>query len=145
MAWFSSFYEGTPMTVERLTKQYWVDNMGNTVRFAGAIAEAVQQNGAFDMAIEVGPNPALKGPATATMDGFRTEGSTLYTGLLSRGQNDIEQLSAALEFTLLERYALIEITLRTIPKFLLPLLLHFSLLSFAFILHFPEYYLWRIK
>ena len=96
--WFSSVYEGTPMTVERLTRQYWVDNMCTTVRFAGAIAEAVQQNSAFDMAIEVGPNPALKGPATATMDGFRAEGSTPYTGLLSRGQSDIEQLSAALGF-----------------------------------------------
>lgn len=96
--WFSSVYEGTPMTVERLTNQYWADNMCNTVLFAGAIAEAVQQNGAFDMAIEVGPNPALKGPATATMDGFRAEGSTPYTGLLSRGQSDIEQLSAALGF-----------------------------------------------
>jgi len=96
--WFSSVYEGTSMTAERLTNQYWADNMCNTVLFAGAIAEAVQQNGAFDMAIEVGPNPALKGPATATMDGLRAEGSTPYTGLLSRGQSDIEQLSAALGF-----------------------------------------------
>ena len=97
--WFSSVYEGTtPMTAERLTNQYWVDNMCDTVLFAGAIAEAVQQNGAFDMAIEVGPNPALRGPATATMDDFRVEGSTPYTGLLSRGQSDIEQLSAALGF-----------------------------------------------
>ena len=40
---------------------------------------------------------------------------------------------------------LVEITLRTIPKFLLPLLLHLSLLSFASILHVPPYYLWRIK
>ena len=96
--WFSSVYEGTPMTVERLTKQYWVDNMCNTVQFAGAIADAVQQNGAFDMAIEVGPNPALKGPATATLDGFRAEGSTPYTGLFTRGQSDIGQLSAALGF-----------------------------------------------
>lgn len=96
--WFSSVCEGTSMTAERLTNQYWADNMCNTVLFAGAIAEAVKQNGAFDMAIEVGPSPALKGPATTTMDGFRAEGSTPYTGLLSRGQSDIEQLSSALGF-----------------------------------------------
>ena len=96
--WFSSVDEGTPMTVERLTNQYWVDNMCNAVRFAGAIAEAVQQHGAFDMAIEVGPSPALKGPATATIDSFPAGGNTPYTGVLSRGQSDIEQLSAALGF-----------------------------------------------
>ncbi len=96
--WFSSVYEGTSMTAERLNNQYWADNMCNTVQFGGAIAEAVQRNGAFDMAIEIGPNPALKGPATATMDDFRAEGITPYTGLLSRGQSDIEQLSAALGF-----------------------------------------------
>ncbi len=50
------------------------------------------------MVIEVGPHAALKAPATATMDGSRAEGSTPYTGLLSRGQSDIEQLSAALGF-----------------------------------------------
>lgn len=94
--WFSSVYEGMPMTAERLTNQYWADNMCNTVLFAGAIAEAVQQNGVFDMAIEIGPNPALKGPATTTMDSFRAEGNTPYTGLLSRGHSDVEQLSAAL-------------------------------------------------
>ena len=96
--WFSSVYEGTPMTPARLTNKYWADNMCNAVLFAGAIAEAVQHNGAFDMAIEVGPHPALKGPTTATMDGFCAETSTPYTGLLSRGQSDIEQLSAALGF-----------------------------------------------
>ena len=96
--WFSSVYDGMPITAEKLSNQYWVDNICNTVLFAGAIAQAVQTNGAFDMAIEVGPNPALKGPATETMDRFRTEGSTSYTGLLSRGRSDIEQLSTALGF-----------------------------------------------
>ena len=96
--WFSSVFEGTPMTAEKVTNQYWVDNMCNTVLFAGAIAEAVKQDGVFDMAIEVGPSPALKGPATSTMDGLRAEGTTPYTGLLSRGQSDIEQLSSALRF-----------------------------------------------
>ena len=96
--WFSSVYQGTPMTAEKLSDHYWADNMCNTVLFARAIIEAVQENGAFDMAIEVGPHPALKGPATAIMDGFRVDGSTPYTGLLSRGQSDIKQLSSGLGF-----------------------------------------------
>ena len=96
--WFSSVYQGTPMTAERLSDQYWADNMCNTVLFARAITEAVKANGAFDIAIEVGPHPALKGPATATLDGFRAEGSTPYTGFLSRGQSDIKQLSLGLGF-----------------------------------------------
>ncbi len=96
--WFSSVYEGKPMTVEELNNQYWADNMCSTVLFAGALAQAVDQNGTFDMAIEVGPHAALEGPAAATMDGSRAERSTPYTELLSRGQCDIEQLSTALGF-----------------------------------------------
>lgn len=94
--WYSSVYEGTPMTAERLTNQYWADNMCNTVLFERALAQAMDQIGTFDMVIEVGPHAALRGPATATMDGSRAEGSVPYTGLLSRGQSDIEQLSSAL-------------------------------------------------
>jgi acyl transferase domain-containing protein/NAD(P)-dependent dehydrogenase (short-subunit alcohol dehydrogenase family) len=93
--WFSSVDKGEqPMSRARLTNQYWVDNMCNAVLFAGALTHAVQQVGTFDLAIEVGPHPALQGPATATMDGDRVP----YTGLLSRGQSDVEQLSAALGF-----------------------------------------------
>ena len=39
----------------------------------------------------------------------------------------------------------IEMTLRTIPRFLLPPLLHLCLLSFASIVYFPQYYLWHIE
>jgi acyl transferase domain-containing protein/SAM-dependent methyltransferase/NADP-dependent 3-hydroxy acid dehydrogenase YdfG len=96
--WFSSVYEGESMSRATLTNQYWVDNMCNAVQFAGALAHAMQQVGTFDLAIEVGPHPALKGPATATMDGFGAGGTVPYTGLLFRDQSDIEQLSAALGF-----------------------------------------------
>ncbi|KAL8809367.1 MAG: hypothetical protein Q9200_003471 [Gallowayella weberi] len=95
--WFSSVYEGTVMNAGKLTNQYWVDNMCNTVLFAGALAQAARlQNGAFHMAVEVGPHPALKGPATATLDACHSENSTPYTGMLFRGQSDVEKLSAAL-------------------------------------------------
>ncbi|KAI0139914.1 hypothetical protein F4776DRAFT_677192 [Hypoxylon sp. NC0597] len=90
--WFSSVHEGEVMTKEKLSGQYWADNMCNTVLFAGALEKAMQAVGEFDLAVEVGPHPALKGPAMATI------GIVPYTGLLSRGQSDNEQLSAALGF-----------------------------------------------
>lgn len=96
--WISSVYKGTPMAVGMLSNQYWADNMCNTVLFAEALAKAVEQDGAFDVAIEVGPTAALKGPALATMDSLIAEKSTPYIGLLTRGQGDIEELSAGLGF-----------------------------------------------
>ncbi|KAJ5872274.1 uncharacterized protein N7529_004627 [Penicillium soppii] len=93
--WYSSVSEGQSMDISRVTNQYWVDNMCNTVLFAGALAEAVKVAGSFDLAIEAGPHAALKGPATATIDG---EASVPYTGLLSRGQDDVVQLSSALGY-----------------------------------------------
>lgn len=91
--WFSSVDGGRVMTAERLTNQYWVDNMCNSVRFSEALAGALQF-GAFDLAIEVGPHPALKGPVTAVLSMSNAK-STPYIGLLARGSSDIEQLSEA--------------------------------------------------
>ncbi|OTB01644.1 hypothetical protein M426DRAFT_212039 [Hypoxylon sp. CI-4A] len=90
--WFSSVYEGEVMSKEKLSGQYWVDNMCNAVLFASSLAQAVETFGDFDLVIEVGPHPALKGPAMATV------GSIPYTGMLSRGQNDVEQISVALGY-----------------------------------------------
>ncbi|OJJ97688.1 hypothetical protein ASPACDRAFT_108, partial [Aspergillus aculeatus ATCC 16872] len=88
--WYSSVFEGQPMNSQGLTNQYWVDNMCKAVLFAGALSEAQDAVGQFDLAIEVGPHPALKGPATATI------ATTPYTGLLARGQDDVVQLNTAL-------------------------------------------------
>ncbi|KAI1170818.1 polyketide synthase [Nemania sp. FL0916] len=96
--WYSSVVEGEIMTASRLTNQYWVDNMCNPVLFAGALSQAIQAAGPFDLAIEVGPHPALKGPALATVNALRPDSNLPYTGLLSRGQDDVAQLSAALGF-----------------------------------------------
>ncbi|KAL2861159.1 uncharacterized protein BJX67DRAFT_386006 [Aspergillus lucknowensis] len=93
--WYSSVFDGRPMTSSRLTNQYWVDNMCNAVLFSGALERAVEDAGPFDLAIEVGPHPALKGPATATID---AKSSVPYTGLFSRGQDDGYSLSNALGF-----------------------------------------------
>lgn len=95
--WFSSVYEGTPITKEVLTNRYWVDNMCKPVLFSRAITRAFQGLGTFDLVIEVGPHATLKNPATSTIKSL-SEGSLPYTGLLVRGQSDVEQLSVALGF-----------------------------------------------
>lgn len=96
--WFSSVLEGRIITKEDVKKaQYWVDNMTSAVLFEPAISRAVAEAGPFDIAIEYGPHPALKGPALDTveeMSGHRIP----YTGLLARGKNDIDQLASALGY-----------------------------------------------
>jgi acyl transferase domain-containing protein/phospholipid N-methyltransferase/NADP-dependent 3-hydroxy acid dehydrogenase YdfG len=96
--WYSSVYQGVEMSAKTLTNQYWADNMCNSVLFAGALESAVQFVGEFDMAIEVGPHAALQGPASSTLDASREKTATPYTSLLSRGRNDLEQLSTALGY-----------------------------------------------
>ncbi|CAG8216066.1 unnamed protein product [Penicillium nalgiovense] len=95
-AWFSSVTEGQKMSKEILTESYWVDNMCKTVLFSGAVAQAVSEAGPFDMTIEIGPHPALKGPVTATLEELGCEAP--YTGLLSRAKNDVNELSATFGF-----------------------------------------------
>ncbi|KAB8230052.1 uncharacterized protein BDW43DRAFT_170617 [Aspergillus alliaceus] len=93
--WYSSVFEGEAMDHSRVTSQYWVDNMCNTVLFADALNEAVRNVGSFNLTIEVGPHPALKGPSSATIG---AETFIPYTGLLSRDQDDASQVSTALGF-----------------------------------------------
>lgn len=96
--WFSSAAEGQIMSKAAVQEsQYWVDNMTNAVLFAPAIADAVAKSGPFDIAIEFGPHPALKGPCLDTME--EASGSRIpYTGLLSRSKKDVDELASALGF-----------------------------------------------
>ncbi|KAK7749846.1 putative Hybrid PKS-NRPS biosynthetic cluster [Cytospora paraplurivora] len=94
--WVSSVYGpvGSPTTKE-LAARYWKDNMIQPVLFSDALARALVEHGPFDMALEVGPHPALKGPATQTMQ--ETIGKVIpYHGVLSRGSGDLKALSEAL-------------------------------------------------
>lgn len=85
------------MSKENLTSQYWVDNMTRKVSLSSAVAAAVQNSDPYDVALEVGPHPALKGPCLDDID--EASGSTIpYSGLLSRGKNDIDKLASALGF-----------------------------------------------
>ncbi|KAF4539204.1 Beta-ketoacyl synthase [Lasiodiplodia theobromae] len=96
--WFSSVVPGTKMSKETLGSQYWVDNMKNTVLFSQAVSAAVNEAGPFDLAIEVGPHPALKGPCLNNIEDASGSPDTPYTGLLSRGSDDVNAFSAALGF-----------------------------------------------
>lgn len=96
--WFSSVVPWQNMTKELLTDRYWMDNMTNPVMFADAVFNAVSECGPFDLALEIGPHPALKGPCLTNIEEASRTASTPYSGLLSRGKNDVETLSAALGF-----------------------------------------------
>ncbi|KAJ5084947.1 hypothetical protein NUU61_009526 [Penicillium alfredii] len=94
--WISSVYsEDIENVNDSLTDTYWSNNMVNPVLFSQAVAYAVGAAGPFDMTIEVGPHPALKGPAIQTIE--EVAGNTLpYSGTLNRGKNDREAFASAL-------------------------------------------------
>lgn len=95
--WFSSVHGGKVMTAEDLDSQYWVDNMMNTVLFSPAVTAALANVGPFDLALELGPHAALKGPCLDTVE--KAQGERIpYSGVLSRGQDDVLTVSTALGF-----------------------------------------------
>ncbi|KGO65245.1 Acyl transferase/acyl hydrolase/lysophospholipase [Penicillium italicum] len=93
--WYSSVSPGKAMDpTEELQDTYWKDNMTNAVLFAEAMKSA--SNDHLNIALEVGPHPALKGPATQNISEIRS--ALPYSGVLSRGINDVEAFSDALGF-----------------------------------------------
>ncbi|KAI0377622.1 hypothetical protein F5Y04DRAFT_291685 [Hypomontagnella monticulosa] len=48
----------------QLEGQYWVDNMTHPVLFAQAVRRAITEEHVHDLVLEIGPHPALKGPAS---------------------------------------------------------------------------------
>ncbi|KAI1824158.1 lovastatin nonaketide synthase [Xylaria intraflava] len=95
--WFSSVFPGTgPVEPSReLQDIYWRDNMANTVMFTEAVKNSVASDNQINFALEVGPHPALKGPATQTIADVR-QNPLPYSGVLSRGADDVEAFSDAL-------------------------------------------------
>ncbi|PYH34820.1 uncharacterized protein BO87DRAFT_435336 [Aspergillus neoniger CBS 115656] len=94
--WFSSVYHDTAMNDNKLTPEYWVNNMVQPVLFSPAIITAAKEAQSFNLGIEVGPHPALKGPALDSLG--QVDMQIPYTGLLGRAKNDIDELSAGLGF-----------------------------------------------
>ena len=98
-SWFSSVTPSTKRMepVEALQDVYWRDNMTNAVLFAEAVKNAVASDEQINLAIELGPHPALKGPTTQNISEVRTA-ALPYCGTLSRGKSDIEVFSETLGF-----------------------------------------------
>lgn len=97
-AWFSSVCDDEVNDLaESLKSHYWDRNMQSPVLFKQAVERACAVAGPFDMAIEIGPHPALKGPALQTLQDA-TGLTTPYTGLLQRGESDIKALAEGLGY-----------------------------------------------
>ncbi|KAI9661732.1 MAG: putative Hybrid PKS-NRPS biosynthetic cluster [Bathelium mastoideum] len=91
--WYSSVNGGKAMKGdEQLEDIYWAQNMVNPVMFMEACASAVKLD--INFALEVGPHPALKGPATQNISDYQQ--GLPYIGVLSRGDDDLEAFVEAL-------------------------------------------------
>ncbi|KAI9699171.1 MAG: Type I Iterative PKS [Bogoriella megaspora] len=99
--WYSSVYGANGRSVgidkEALQGQYWVDNMVQTVLFSQAVHRAVTEEHFHDMILEIGPHPALKGPASETLKAL-IGWNLPYSGTLKRGENDFNAFCDALGF-----------------------------------------------
>ncbi|KAL0941432.1 beta-ketoacyl synthase domain-containing protein [Colletotrichum truncatum] len=94
--WYSSVREGRVMTANDVASDYWKDNLISPVLFSQALTHATSDNATkLDVAIEVGPHPALKGPALSTMQASAGIKLT-YTGCMQRGGDDIDAFASAL-------------------------------------------------
>ncbi len=79
-----------------LEGQYWVDNLTSAVLFSQAVSRAVsEESSVLDLALEVGPHPALKGPSAEVIKSL-TGLNVPYCGVLSRGQGAVEAFADSL-------------------------------------------------
>lgn len=94
--WISSVYGKDIETVnDSLVDTYWSNNMVNPVLFSQAVSYATAALGPFDMGLEVGPHPALKGPSLQIIQ--EISGNELpYTGTCNRGKDSREAFASAL-------------------------------------------------
>ncbi|KAJ1326017.1 hybrid polyketide synthase [Microdochium nivale] len=91
--WVSSVYGSSRVPGnEELRATYWRDNMVQTVLFSQAVDEALDLLEPFDFAIEVGPHPALRGPALQTIKA-KLGREVPYAGVLDRKKNDVQAFS----------------------------------------------------
>jgi amino acid adenylation domain-containing protein len=98
--WYSSVYGpgdnfnmATPVS---FAHTYWTENLMNPVLFHNAITSAVQGEH-FDLALEIGPHPSLRGPATESIQHVLRQ-SLPYHGVLERGKDAVDTFSSALGF-----------------------------------------------
>ena len=96
-SWISSVYKRDITHVtDDLNDIYWHSNTVGTVFFSQAL-ECALENVDFDLAVELGPHPALKGPASQVIEDVLGR-SIPYTGMLCRNMDDIEAFSNGLGY-----------------------------------------------
>lgn len=98
-SWFSSVFPDVKAMEagEALHNVYWRDNMTNAVLFSDAVKNAVASDPQLTLALEVGPHPALQGPATQNISDVRSA-ALPYCGVLSRGKDDVQVFADSLGF-----------------------------------------------
>ncbi|KAI0383251.1 hypothetical protein F5Y04DRAFT_287431 [Hypomontagnella monticulosa] len=98
--WYSSVYNSNGSinmtTFVPFEHAYWVENMTNPVLFSHAITMALQEEH-FDLALEIGPHPALKAPAIESIKDASGNGLP-YQGVLKRNEDALSTFSSALGF-----------------------------------------------
>ncbi|KAI1392107.1 putative polyketide synthase [Hypoxylon trugodes] len=99
--WFSSVYNRVidPEKDDELSDTYWIENMTRPVLFTQALETALlsAKPTQFDLIVEVGPHPALQGPAAATIQ--KALGKNIpYHGTLSRKASAVTAMSSCLGF-----------------------------------------------
>ena len=83
--------------LDTLTGEYWVDNLLKPVLFSETVECSLWSGGPFSMVAEIGPHPALKGPATKIFESVL--GSALpYVSLMRRGDDEIETFSGGIGY-----------------------------------------------
>ncbi|KAI1822640.1 beta-ketoacyl synthase domain-containing protein [Xylaria intraflava] len=98
--WYSSVWgsDGRRLTdLNTIKDTYWIDNLVKPVLFSQSLARAVQEGQSYDLVVEVGPHPALKGPASDTIRTL-TGVDIPYGGTLQREVNDMIAFSNCLGF-----------------------------------------------
>jgi hybrid polyketide synthase/nonribosomal peptide synthetase ACE1 len=96
-SWISSVVVGPAADLDQISlgHSYWADNMVNPVRFSQAVEYAGGAYGPFDVVIEIGPHPALKGPTTDTLLAISGQ-EVAYIPTLTRGKDDTEAFANTL-------------------------------------------------
>ncbi|KAI1445302.1 polyketide synthase [Annulohypoxylon stygium] len=96
--WYSSVYDGRLMDSDAGPDlEYWAENMIKPVLFNKALTAALRDHADVDAVLEVGPHPALKGPASQSiLEILKLD--IPYHGCLDRNMDSIQAMSKCLGF-----------------------------------------------
>lgn len=92
--WISSVYGREATSDMKFSDEYWGLSVARPVLFYRALKVALEA-GEYDVAVEVGPHPALKGPATQTIQEVLGKAIPYY-GVLARGSDAVVSTASSL-------------------------------------------------